>query len=130
MDKIMNTIKKSWRPLAGLIGLVIVIIWSSGACTKKVAPAKLNVEEGFALPASAETITVHIEPVASRIDVVGTTASEERINLSARIPAYVEKVFVSAGDKVKKGQVLIKLDDREIKEQLAAAEAQLGGSSA
>ena len=60
---------------------------------------------------------------APRIQVVGTAASEERINLSARIPAAVKEVFVSAGTGVKKGQVLITLDDREIREQLSAAEA-------
>jgi len=59
------------------------------------------------------------------VDVVGTTASEEKINLSARIPAYVSDVFASAGDRVTKGQELVTLDDRDIRQQLAAAEAQL-----
>jgi RND family efflux transporter MFP subunit len=40
------------------------------------------------------------------------------------MPAYVKDVSVTAGSVVKKGQELITLDDREIKEQVAGAEAQ------
>ena len=47
------------------------------------------------------------------------------MHLSARLPAYIRKVHVTAGDSVSKGQVLVSLDDRELKEKLAAAEAQL-----
>jgi RND family efflux transporter MFP subunit len=46
------------------------------------------------------------------------------VNISARIPASVKEVSVAAGSPVKKGQELITLDDREIKEQVTAAEAQ------
>jgi RND family efflux transporter MFP subunit len=63
--------------------------------------------------------------VTPQIDVVGTTASEERVHLSARISAYVTEVMAAAGDSVKQGQVVLRLDDREIREQLAAAEARL-----
>jgi len=108
----------------GIVGLVIIIAVSSGSCSRKVAPAKLGEPKGFKVPPGANTMTVTMEPAATRIYVIGTTASEEKINLSARIPAYVNEVFVSAGDKVTKGQKLVTLDDREIREQLAAAEAQ------
>jgi len=45
--------------------------------------------------------------------------------LSAKIPAHVRKVMVAAGSEVRAGQELIALDDREFREQLAAAESQL-----
>lgn len=125
MNKLISLLKSQWRAAAGILGLVIIIAWSGGACTSRVKPGALEHAAGIAVPAGAETFTVKSEPLASRVDVVGTTASEEKINLSARIPAYVNEVFASAGDRVKKGQVLVTLDDREIREQLTAAEAQL-----
>ena len=76
------------------------------------------------MPSNAELFTVKPESIAPRVDVVGTVASDVKVNLSARIPAYVKEVFVSAGSPVKKGQELITLDDREIQEQVTAAEAQ------
>ena len=118
-------IGRHWRVWAGTLGLIVIVLWAGGACREKVAPGKLDREPGFALPASAAVIVVSNEMVAARIDVVGTVQSEERIHLSARFPAYVKEVFVSAGDAVTPGQVLIALDDREIREQLIAAEARL-----
>jgi RND family efflux transporter MFP subunit len=55
--------------------------------------------------------------------------SVENVHLSARLSAYIRQVHVTAGDQVTKGQVLVSLDDRELREQLAAAEAQLKQAS-
>jgi RND family efflux transporter MFP subunit len=125
MNRIQTTLKTFWKPLAGVFGLAIVIMYSSGSCRAKVNPGRLAYEAGMAFPAGAETFTVKLEKLAPRIDVIGTVGSEEQIHLSARIPAYVKEVFVSAGSAVKKGETMVTLDDREIAEQMAAAEAQL-----
>ncbi|MDD4117535.1 MAG: efflux RND transporter periplasmic adaptor subunit [Kiritimatiellae bacterium] len=123
--KLAINIKKYIKPLLGLAGLAVVVVWSGGFLGDKTAPGTLDAETGFPLPEGAETLPVEIQTVPTRVDVVGTTASEEKINLSARIPAYVSDVFASAGDRVTKGQELVTLDDRDIRQQLAAAEAQL-----
>ncbi len=125
MSKIANILKKNAKLVAGLVGLAVVIAWSGGFLAKKVAPGKLDNPPGLALPAGAETIAVQAETAPVRVEVVGTTASEEKINLSARIPAYIGEIFASAGNRVQKGQKLIALDDRDIRQKLAAAEAQL-----
>lgn len=123
----MNTtnLKRYWKPIAGIVGLAIVIMYSAGSCRAKVKPGDLAHESGAPLPAGAETFTVKTENIAPRIDVIGTVGSEEQIHLSARISAYVKEVFVSAGSAVKKGETLVTLDSREIAEQMAGAEAQL-----
>lgn len=124
-NNLMNLVIKNGKTIAGIVALAAIIVWSSGSCSRKVGAGKVAVERGRPVPASAATHTVASAPQPSLIYVVGTTASEEKINLSARIPAYVSRVFVSAGDRVKKGQSLVALDDREIQEQFAAAEGQL-----
>ena len=126
MNKIANILKKYTKLIVGILGLAIVIAWSGGFLAKKTKPGKLESQPGLALPAGAETIEIKVETAPVRVEVVGTTASEEKINLSARIPAYVGEIFASAGDRVKKGQKLIALDDRDIRQKLAAAEAQFG----
>ena len=123
--KFATTLKKHLKLLVGLVGLAIVIAWSGGFLSKKVKPGVLEDQAGVAVPADAATVAVKAESAPVRVEVIGTTASEEKINLSARIPAYVSEVLASAGDRVKKGQKLIVLDDRDIRQQLAAAEAQL-----
>jgi RND family efflux transporter MFP subunit len=109
----------------GIGGLLLLILWSGGFLLHKLAPAEVAAQVGEPLPAGNQTFRVESKPVAPMIDLVGTVASGEKINLSARISAYVQKVYVSAGDRVKEGQVLMRLDSRELREQLAAAEAQL-----
>ena len=111
--------------IIGIVGLAIVVVWSGGLLANKTQPDKLSHEPGFAVPEDAATFAVKVQPAPVRVEVVGSTASEEKINLSARIPAYVSEIFASAGDRVKKGQVLMTLDDRDIKQKLAAAESQL-----
>lgn len=121
----LSWVLKGWRIWAGLVGLLIMILWTAGTCRPKVAPESIDYEPGRPVPAEAVMLVVSNEPVAVRIDVVGTVASEETIHLSSRIQAYVKEVFISAGGAVKAGQVLITLDDREINEQFAAADAAL-----
>ncbi len=119
--KLLRVVK--W-PIA-IAGLALMIAWTGGMFHTKVAAGKLETAPGQSLPENAETFTVKITKVAPRIDVVGTVASEETVHLSSRISAYVSNVSASAGQRVKKGQVLIELDSREMKEKLTAANIQL-----
>ena len=114
-----------FKMTAGIGGMLALILWSGGFFVHKLSPAQVQAETGVPLPAGSETLTVSSETVSPRIDLVGTVASSEKIVLSARISAYVKKVYVSAGDRVRQGQLLILLDSRELKQQLAAAEAGL-----
>jgi len=108
-----------------IAGLVLMIAWTGGTFHPKVQAGKLPAKSGQPLQEGAKTHTVNPKKVAPKIDVVGTVESEEKVNLSARISAYVSKVAVSAGTKVKKRQTLIELDSREIKEKLTAARINL-----
>lgn len=124
-EKARVLIGKAWKPLAGVVGLVAILVGAGGGCGDKVGPGRVDHRPGLPVGESAAVVEVTVRPLAPRIQVVGTAASEERIHLSARIQAVVNEVFVSAGAPVKKGQALITLDDREIVKQLAAAEAAL-----
>jgi len=96
------------------------------ACSKKVGPGDaVQVERGTPPPAGAATITVKSEPVAPQIEIIGTVSSERIIHLSARLSAYVKEINVAAGSVVTQGQTLVVLDDRDLRDQLAGAEAQL-----
>jgi RND family efflux transporter MFP subunit len=70
-------------------------------------------------------VVVKDEPFSERLDVMGTVASAARAQISAKLSAVVEAVFVTAGQAVTNGQMLVKLDDRDLQTQLSAAESQL-----
>jgi len=62
-------------------------------------------------------------PLVQRL--TGTVRTENQVRLFPEITARVEGVLVENGDKVTKGQALVKLDDAQIREQLNQAKANL-----
>ncbi len=123
-EQVVKVIKVAWRPVAGLLGLVALVVWSGGLLESKVGPGKEDNLAGIPLPAGAKTLPVKSVKTPSLVEVIGTAASERMVNLSARLPATVESIGVAAGDVVTNGQVLVTLDDRDIREQMGAVEAQ------
>ncbi len=97
---------------------------AAGCLPRADAPAARPLP-GRPAPDNAAVIAARAEVVPVRLDLVGTVASANRVNISARIPAHVNEMFVSAGQAVPAGHLLLTLDDREIREQAGAAEAQL-----
>ena len=65
-------------------------------------------------------------------EVMGTGTLEARVKttISPRIQERLAEVFVDQGDGVKAGQLLARLDDAELKQQVAIAEADLASARA
>lgn len=116
--------KKVLKTAGALLGLVVIVVWTSGVLRDRVAPGKLEGPAADPLPEDAVTVTARREQVPVNVSIPGTVHSERRINLSARLPAYVEAVNINAGYSVLEGDILVELDHREILKELAAAEAQ------
>ena len=119
-----NILKNSWKPTVGLVALLGLMVYSSGACHHKTGTESVEALPGRALASGELTAVAVRTSLFARVDLVGTAASDRSVNLSARLSAYVQEVRATAGDRVKAGDLLVALDDREIREQLTAAEAQ------
>jgi RND family efflux transporter MFP subunit len=112
------------KPVLGLALLAGLILVSAGIFRGRVAPGRVPTPPGRPVPSEGIVAPVRLELVAPRVDVVGTVASEVKVNLSARLSACVREIAVTAGSPVTNGQELVLLDDRELREQATAAEAQ------
>jgi len=75
----------------------------------------------------AEVVVPNVTPNEVTNEVMGTGTLEARVKttVSARIQERLVEVLVDQGDRVKAGQLLARLDDAEIKQQVAIAEATL-----
>lgn len=71
----------------------------------------------------ARVETVAMTPVEEVYEAVGTVRSCTTSILSAKIMGHVLAVLVREGDRVRPGQVLVQIDDREVQAQLRKAEA-------
>ena len=97
-----------WLILAGVVGFAVYKL--------KVKPA--------------EVIVPKVTQNTNADEVMGTGTLEARVKttVSARIQERLAEVLVDQGDKVKAGQLLARLDDAEIKQQVAISEATLAAA--
>lgn len=63
-------------------------------------------------------------PIYESISVPGRVVSNKQVNVTAFFPGQITTVLVKEGDTVKKGQVLARMDDREVRTKVNRAEAQ------
>lgn len=72
-----------------------------------------------------ETAVVKSGEIFQSITVPGRVVSKQRTNVSSSFAGRVIKILVKEGDRVKAGQVLAQLDDREMVSRLNRAKANL-----
>lgn len=75
-------------------------------------------------PAAVTTIVAKQETWPSTLSVVGTMAAIHGVTVSADLPGTVEQIKFDSGKWVQAGEVLVELDTRQERAQLAAMEAQ------
>jgi membrane fusion protein, multidrug efflux system len=123
--KWLRGIKNVLKPVVALVVLVAIIIWTTGILRERVPPDTIAHEPGYPLPHDAPIHVVEKRPFPRMIEMTGTVSSRTMVSISARINAHVTKIHAGAGSVVATGDLLLSLDDRELQEQLAAAEAGL-----
>ena len=98
-----------------VLGTVIGLIAATRGGTK-IDPSKLaKVEKGDL--AKSVVATGKVEPIT-------------KVEIKSKASGIVKKLYVDAGDRVKKGQVLAELDREEISAQVAQARASMEASQA
>ena len=80
--------------------------------------------------AGRSMMTVELAPVTRQevvdyITVVGNLVGEATVDIVPRIAGRIETIPVKLGDRVAKGQLVAKIEDREIREQINQAQATL-----
>src|SRR5207245_1577535 len=75
-------------------------------------------------PEAVTTIVAQRETWPSTLNVIGTAVAIQGVTVSADLPGTVFKINFESGKPVQAGDVLVELDTRQERAQLAAAEAQ------
>src|ERR687893_760664 len=82
-------------------------------------------------PPSEPVVTPPTRPAIKSIAGAGLIeARMENIPIGSPVPGVVWEVFVKVGDKVKKGDPLFRLDDRELKAELVVRRAAVASATA
>ena len=70
----------------------------------------------------ADVLTLETRALASGPSITGSILPEKRADLRAEVSAVVLAVYKENGDAVKRGDLLVRLDDTSIRDTLASAE--------
>jgi len=85
---------------------------------------------GPRLPMSVEIGAVKRADMAEHMTVVGNLIGEATVEAVPKVAGRVESISVRLGDRVRRGQTLAKIEDRELLEQVRQAQASFEVSAA
>jgi membrane fusion protein (multidrug efflux system) len=108
----------------GLAAAVVVSIFSLAGCGKGASGMTPEKEAQAKMLISPEDLlTISTNALASGPSITGSIEPERRADLRAEVPAVVLAVLKENGDPVKRGDLLVRLDQTAIRDSLTAAEA-------
>jgi RND family efflux transporter MFP subunit len=104
--------------------LIAAIALTLAACTKGPESPGKGADTAAPLLLAAEDVhTVKNSALASGPAITGTVQPERRADLRAEVPAVVLQVLRENGDSVRRGELLVRMDDTAIRDGLASAES-------
>lgn len=109
--------------IASVLVLVLtlgLIFWMSGMFEHKIEPGVMPASASRA-PADAVVAEVVREVIPVLEEAAGTVVAERKTTVSSRILAAIRSIEANAGDSVERGQVLVRLEDDDLRAQVAEA---------
>ncbi len=107
--------------LVATLGMLLLMLLLSGYFQKKV-PMEEHANDK-SLPTNLQTATVNLVKVPRTESSVGTIRSANEVAVASKILAQVLEVRVKAGQAVKQGEILVRLDDADLTSRLRQAES-------
>lgn len=127
----LSRLPKGLIPIAAISALILVILFALGVLggDKKTEDGNTDVK-GLALPSQAKTLKVSKQMEANLLSWQGTVRSRLAVKISPKLNARIIEVLVHPGERLKKGAVIAKLDDRELAAAYNAANASFHAAQA
>lgn len=107
-----------------MLVVVLALLGGLGFFKYRQISAAIAIGKSYAPPPTAVTTLVAKREIwPSTLNVIGTAQAIQGVTVSADLPGTVDKINFESGQHVKAGDVLVELDTRQERAQLAAAEA-------
>src|SRR5437879_4832784 len=108
-----------------MLGLVLVALTSLGFVKFKQIQAAVQAGGAFQPPPEAvTTVVAKREEWPATLSIIGSLEAVQGVVVSADLPGTVARINFDSGKWVKEGDILVELDTRQERAQLAALEAQ------
>ena len=108
-----------------MLGVTVLLLGGLGFMKFKQVEAAMQAGASFQPPPEAVTsIVAQRDQWAATMSVIGTMEAVHGVTVSADLPGVVERISFESGQSVSTGDVLVELDTRQERAQLASLEAQ------
>src|SRR5262245_31487719 len=103
------------KNVVGILALALVCVFASCSSKSKETVAKANSNESAAPPVEVATAPV-VERESNRgVEVVGSFEAEDEVTVSSQASGNLDDISVDIGSSVARGQVIGRVDQRELK---------------
>lgn len=120
---------RSWLVLlAGFASVIGMLLWAAGVFHTKVH--RSNTHESDTLQPGNSLLQLQSVQLPRYETAVGTIQAVHEAAVASKILARVEEVNVTAGQKVRAGDILVKLLDQDLRAKLAQIESNLVSAQA
>ena len=109
--------------IVAIVGLAGVLVYNRGGDPPSGTGAAAGGGRASRPPMPVEFATVKRAPVAEEILVVGNLIGAATVEVVPRANGRLQVVDVKLGDPVRQGQVIARVEDSELREQVRGAEA-------
>lgn len=108
-----------------MLAVLLAILGGLGFAKYKQVEAAMAMGASFQPPPTAvTTVVAKRETWPSTLSVIGTAAAIQGVTVSADLPGTIDKIHFESGQWIHEGDILVELDTRQERAQLASLEAQ------
>src|SRR4051794_19058696 len=108
-----------------MLVIMLGLVGGLGFVKYKQVEAAIAAGANFQMPPTAvTTVVAQKQTWPSTMSVIGTAAAIQGVTVSADLPGTIDKIHFESGQWVKEGEILVELDTRQERAQLASLEAQ------
>src|SRR5450755_3362711 len=110
-----------------ILMLVVMAALLGGLGFAKFRQVEAAIAQGASFqppPTAVTTVVAQKETWPSTLSVIGTAAAIQGVTVSADLPGTIDKIHFESGQWVHEGDILVELDTRQERAQLASLEAQ------
>ena len=108
-----------------MLVIMLALVGGLGFIKYRQVETAIAAGANFQMPPTAvTTVVAKKETWPSTMGVIGTAAAIQGVTVSADLPGTIDKIHFESGQWIKEGEILVELDTRQERAQLANLEAQ------
>lgn len=104
-------------------GLIALCIVSLAGCSQEPQSVDASSSPDTTKAIVVETRIVSTSKVPLKAVVPGAVVPDQKANIASRMMGYIERLDVEVGDQVEQGQLLFKIDARDVQNQIIKAQS-------